>query len=208
GQSNVESAQTYATPTQTPPRPKKKTPPPPFFTDVGDTIFDSTIRYDETFFSNLDHVIQREPWLERDRSMIDTLRSLGIERFKAFSPGPNAKLALAAGAREAHDWLEAKYDVALPPFSEGGHWNYPAPPELVKAAASDFADPERMPVDARGLAYHYAYVGIKHLGTGQFYLISIKDKQGHGYDGKKTYRLNVPANAPVELYWSVTAYDR
>ena len=26
--------------------------------------------------------------------------------------------------------------------------------------------------------------------------------------GQKTYRLNVPANAPVKLYWSATAYDR
>jgi len=185
-----------------------KKPTPPFFTDVGDTLFDSTIRYDESFFSNLDHVIQREPWLERDRSMIDTLRSLGIEKFHAFSPGPNTKLTLAAGVRDAHAWLEARYEAGLPPYFEGGHWSYPAPPELVKAAAVDFADPERLPVDARGLAYHYAYVGIKRLGSGQFYLISIKDRQGHGYDGKKTYRLSVPANVPVEQYWSVTAYDR
>src|SRR4029077_10968533 len=27
-------------------------------------------------------------------------------------------------------------------------------------------------------------------------------------DGGKSYRLRVPANAPVTLYWSATAYDR
>jgi hypothetical protein len=183
-------------------------PAPPFFTDVGDTLFDSTIRYDESFFSNLDHVIQREPWLERDRAMIDTLRSLGIEKFKAFAPGPATKRTLAAGVSAAHAWLEAKYDAGLPAFFDGGHWTYPAPPELVKAAVTDFADPERLPVDARGLAYHYAFIGIKRLGTGQFYLISIKDKQGRTYDGARSYRLTVPANPPVEQYWSVTAYDR
>ena len=64
------------------------------------------------------------------------------------------------------------------------------------------------PVDARGLAYSYAFIGIKRLGAGQFYLISIKDKDGESYDGAKTYRLTVPPNAPVEQYWSVTAYDR
>jgi hypothetical protein len=63
-------------------------------------------------------------------------------------------------------------------------------------------------VDERGVAYSYAYIGIKRLGTGQFYLISIRDKDGHSFDGGKTYRLNVPANAPVEQYLSVTAYDR
>src|SRR6185312_7625357 len=39
-------------------------------------------------------------------------------------------------------------------------------------------------------------------------LISIKDKDDEGYDGGKTYRLTVPQDAPVEQYWSVTAYDR
>src|SRR5690606_17579502 len=45
-------------------------------------------------------------------------------------------------------------------------------------------------------------------GTAQFYLVSIRDKDGDGYDGAKTYRLTVPPNVPVEQYWSVTAYDR
>jgi hypothetical protein len=63
-------------------------------------------------------------------------------------------------------------------------------------------------VDARGIAYSYAYIAIKHLGVGQYYLINIKDKDGHSYDGAKTYRLRVPPNVPVEQYWSVTAYDR
>src|SRR5262249_47517567 len=63
-------------------------------------------------------------------------------------------------------------------------------------------------VDARGVAYTYAYIAIKRLGTGQFYLISIRDKDGNPYDGGKSYRLTVPANPPIEQYWSVTAYDR
>ena len=39
-------------------------------------------------------------------------------------------------------------------------------------------------------------------------MINIKDKDGESYNGGKSYRLNVPPNAPVEQYWSVTAYDR
>src|SRR5262249_37943088 len=39
-------------------------------------------------------------------------------------------------------------------------------------------------------------------------LISIRDKDGQAFDGGKNYRLTVPPNAPVEQYWSVTAYDR
>ena len=61
---------------------------------------------------------------------------------------------------------------------------------------------------ARGLAYHYAYIGLKRLGAGQFYLINIKDKDAENYDGSKTYRLHVPPDVPIEQYWSLTAYDR
>ena len=38
--------------------------------------------------------------------------------------------------------------------------------------------------------------------------MTIKDKQGQPLDGGSNYRLNVPANAPVTLYWSATAYNR
>ena len=38
--------------------------------------------------------------------------------------------------------------------------------------------------------------------------MAIHDKAGKPFDGAATYRLNVPANPPVTLYWSATAYDR
>jgi len=53
-----------------------------------------------------------------------------------------------------------------------------------------------------------AYFSAKHLGEGQYYLMTIVDKTGQPLDGGKGYRLRVPANAPVSLYWSATAYDR
>jgi hypothetical protein len=179
------------------------------FTDAKDVTFDSTIRYDSSFFEHLDRIVQSEPWLQRDRVMIDPLKSLGIEKGKPFQPDDATKALLTSAAREAGAWLEARYDAGLPPFfSQTSRWTYPAPPKLVKAAQDAYADPNLYPVDDRGMAYSYAYIGIKRLGTGQFYLISIKDKDGRPFDGSETYRLTVPANAPVEQYWSVTAYDR
>jgi len=183
-------------------------PPATVFTDVKDILFDSTIRYDESFFGNLNRMVQSEPWLDRDRAMIDQLRSIGIEKGKPFAPDAAMKRALIDGIADAHMWLAAKYDAGLPPFFEGTHWTYPAHPEVLKAASENFDNPNAYPVDWRGIAYHYAYVGIKRLGAGQFYLINIKDKGGESYDGASTYRLHVPPNVPIEQYWSLTAYDR
>ena len=184
-------------------------PPATVFTDAKDVLFDSTIRYDASFFDGLNRVVQSEPWLQRDRAMIDQLKSLGIEKGKTFAPDAATKQGLETGIREAQVWLEAKYDAGLPPyFSESSHWTYPALPEMVKAAQNAYADPDTYPTDARGLTYSYGYIGIKRLGAGQFYLISIRDKDGNPFDGGKTYRLTVPSNPPVEQYWSATAYDR
>lgn len=41
-------------------------PPPTSFTDAEGVEFDSTIRYDPSFFQNLDRIVQTEPWLQRD----------------------------------------------------------------------------------------------------------------------------------------------
>ncbi|MBZ6076114.1 DUF1254 domain-containing protein [Microvirga puerhi] len=183
-------------------------PPATVFTDVKDVLFDSTIRYDASFFDGLNRIVQSEPWLGRDRVMIDQLKTLGIEKGKSFAPSDTTKQALDAGIREAHAVLAARYDAGLPPFFEGTHWTFPTLPELVQAATDNFDDPNHYPVDARGLTYTYGYIGIKRLGAGQFYLINIKDKNGENYDGAKTYRLTVPPSVPVEQYWSVTAYDR
>ena len=113
------------------------------------------------------------------------------------------------GVAEAHAWLAAKYDAGLPPFFEGTHWTFPAHPELVKAAADDFDEPNAYPVDWRG--DHLSLRLYRHQAAGRRPVLPDHD-QGQGrrraYDGGKTYRLHVPPNVPVEQYWSVTAYDR
>jgi hypothetical protein len=188
---------------------KAASPPPTVFTDVKDVVFDSTIRYDASFFEHLNRVVQSNPWIQRDRAMIDQLKSLGIEKGKPYAPSETAKAAFASAIREAQAWLEAKYDAGLPPFfSATSRWTLPAMPDLIKEGQSGYADGDQYPLDSRGLAYSYAYIGIKHLGAGQFYSISIRDKDGDAFDGAKSYRLTVPPNVPVEQYWSVTAYDR
>ena len=60
--------------------------PETVFIDVKDKDFDSTIKYDASFFALLDRVVQAEPWISRDRAMIDQLRTIGIEKGKPFTP--------------------------------------------------------------------------------------------------------------------------
>lgn len=86
------------------PRFGKANPPQATYIDVADVVFDSTIPYDVRFFQSLDRIVQSEPWLERDRAMIDPLKLIGVEKGKTFNPDEKTRKALNAGAVEAKAW--------------------------------------------------------------------------------------------------------
>jgi len=104
-------------------------PPETVFTDVKDVDFDSTIKYDASFFDHLNNIIQSEPWLDRDRVMIDQLQSLGIEKGKPYQPSDQLKTTFKSAAQNARAFLYAKYDAGFPPFfSATSHWMSPPIP--------------------------------------------------------------------------------
>ena len=184
-------------------------PPATIFVDAIDVVYDSTIPYDLRFFQSLDRVVQMEPWLARDRLMIDILKSIGIEKGKPFNPDTKTETILTSAVREAHALLESRYeDVFASSYFDISRWAFPALPDYVKAAQDGFSDPNVYPIDSRGLVFTFAFFSPKHLGEGQFYLMTVKDMDGQNFDGSKSYRLTVPASAPVNQYWSATVYDR
>jgi hypothetical protein len=179
------------------------------FVDMYDKPFDATIPYDWRFFESLNRFVQVEPWLTRDKVMIDLLKSIGIEKGTPFTPDAATKELLNEAAREARAFIEQEYQSAFePPFFPGTHWAVPVPQETLDGMMSGFADPNSYAIDGRASMYSMAYFSAKHLGAGQFYVMAIKDRSGAALDGQKIYRLTVPAKAPVSQYWSATAYDR
>jgi len=206
---NVAKAVAYGKRIKLYPLSQAPQPPVTTFVDVVDVVYDSTITYDLRFFESLNRIVQLEPWLERDKAMIDQLKSIGIEKGKPFNPDQKTLELLNDAAREAHVWLVAQYEASfLSPYYEGGHWARPGSRELFEGQATFFAKPDVYPVDVRGVTFSYAYFTPKHLGTGSSYLLCITDKDGRLLDGSATYRLTVPANVPVTQYWSATVYDR
>ncbi len=179
------------------------------FLDANGILFDATIPYDARFFDALNSVVQAEPWLTRDKAMIDTLKTIGIEKGRPFAPDDKTRRIFNLAAHEAHSLLVNRLETSYfpPPYFDGGHWHVPAAAEVVDGLTTNFADPDGYPVDNRAVTYAMAYFSAKHLGAGQFYLMAIRDGKGNRLDGGTTYRLRVPASIPVHQYWSATVYD-
>ncbi len=172
-------------------------PPATTFVDFIDTIFDNTIP-STSFFKLLDRFVQREPWLPRDRAMIDMLKSIGIEKGKPFNPDAKTQEILKAAAREAQAWLDMRYEQTIfsSPFYEGTRWNVPALPETIHGMSTNFADINSYPVNSRGVTYSYAIFSAKHLGEGQFYLMAIQDKDGRASMAAATIACMCPPTFP------------
>lgn len=161
------------------------------------------------YWEQLAAVINREPVDDRDRFFVAMLRPLGIERGKAFKPDDRQRKLLTEGAQVGELMAKANsFDKRFPGsrYRSDTHWDY----VIMADPAQDLADYSQL--DERG-AYFYEAVALskgmvtKTPGVGQAYLGSYRDKNGHAFDGGKSYRLRVPPNPPAKQFWSVTVYD-
>lgn len=78
-------------------------------------FYDATIPWDMRYFGSLNRIVQTEPWLPRDKAMIDQLKSIGIEKGKPFNPDAKRQDTLKAAVSEAHAWLADKYESSYFP---------------------------------------------------------------------------------------------
>ena len=91
-------------------------------------------------------------------------------------------------------------------YVDGSHW------EFATVSPPDQRREHYDALDGRAAWFYEAVTNDlamhgQKTGQGQVYLATYKDKDGDWLDGGRNYRLRVPANAPAEAFWSVTAYE-
>jgi hypothetical protein len=161
------------------------------------------------YWEQLASVLEREPVQDRNRFFMAMLKPLGIEQGKPFNPDERQKRILTEAAVVGELMAKANsFDKRFPNsrYRSDAHWDY----VIMADPAQDL--PGLSQLDERA-AYFYEAVALsrgmvnKTPGFGQAYLGSYRDKDGHAFDGAKTYRLHVPPNPPAKQFWSVTVYD-
>jgi hypothetical protein len=107
---------------------------------------------------------------------------------------------LTDAIHEARAWLDLEYEAVFHPFADGARWALPANPDL--GPAIEPTSSSRVPIQfSPGPSFTASRSSVpKRLGKGQFYLMTIVDREGAPLDGAMNYRRNVPANAPVTQY--------
>ncbi len=187
-------------------------PPKTNHLDAYQSSYDSLPYYDHTFFEDINDFIQFNPVREQDKVMVNLLKSLGIVKGQAFKPTAIQKQAMQEGLDLAFESMQSFFTTegqSMIPLWKGKSqwqvWNFAkGQPQLGFPYETD----EEVLVDDRaGGSYFWITYLPKYLGGGTFYLTGIKDSEGNAFDGKSTYKLNVPKDTPVKNFWSVIAYS-
>ena len=161
------------------------------------------------YWERLAAVIEHEPVQDRDRFFVAMLKPLGIQKGKPFEPDARQRKILTEAAFIGEAMARAnsfdkRFEGAR--YRPDTHWDY----MIMANPAQDLADYSQL--DERA-AYTYEAIALskamvsKTPGVGQAYLGCYRDKEGHAFDGAKSYQLHVPPDVPAKQFWSVTLYD-
>ncbi len=163
-------------------------PPPTRFVDAYPKKWNTLPQYDLTYFHDLDTVIQREPVIERDKSMMALLAGIGIEKGRAFNPDPATQKALLEGLQRAYDWMQDYFiNRSTIPWWDNRQWQVWQFAEGQPQAGFPYVTEDRELVDERaGGAYFWITYLPKALGGGTFYLTELRDSEGQLLNGEDT----------------------
>ena len=162
------------------------------------------------YWEGLAKIINEEPVHERDRMILGMLQPLGIEKGKPFRPTQRQKQILEEAARVGEVMARTiAYDKRFEGATvwPGKHWEISL---FLKETNQEALHHTQF--DER-TSWFYEAVGVsigmmgRTVGFGQLYLETAKDRDGKWLNGSHTYHLQVPKDAPVAQFWSVTVYD-
>jgi len=199
----------YAQTLQVYPLSQADNPPPTAFVDVKTNPVNTLPVYDETYFTDLNTVIQREPVLEQDKVMMGMLASLGMVRGQPFEPDAEMKTAMLEGLQCAYDTMQEHFITkSVIPLWDDKQWGVWAFAEGQPQLGFPYVTDDMVLIDDRaGGSYSWITYLPKKLGGSTFYLTGLRDRDGQMLNGTDTYKLTVPADTPAEDFWSVIVYS-
>jgi hypothetical protein len=165
------------------------------------------------FYREIDHVLQKEPVDFIDPELRGLAAAIGLRKGKPFAPDERMTKILTDAVAVGNATARA---VSFRGRDSQASY-YPNSQWKNLFASADYRFLEEGGAAGRNLdartTFYYGYtvntpaMVAKLVGAGSQYAIAFADKSGNPFDGAKSYRLNIPANAPAKNFWSVVVYD-
>ena len=189
---------------------KASNPPAMEFINVSGKQINTVVPNDDSFFEKLHAVIQREPDHFLGPEAKGMMAAVGIVKGKPFAPDARMKKVFTDAAAIGN---AAACAISYSPRNPG-QFVY----EGNKTWVMGYANKETTYThngarDLEGRVFFHSVTlrvagdGGLVAGGGSDYAMAAIDSKGNVLDGSKTYKLNVPANPPVNDFWAVTMYD-
>jgi hypothetical protein len=190
---------------------KKETAKRMEFPDASGVPANMLYPQDGTAFDMLSRFINHEYVDPADMYMRGMAADLGIVKGQPFAPDASARALLDKAARTAtrmghvvaySPWPNVKDNLWYP----DRRWINVFPGNATFTSASfDYLDP-------RTAFFTYAYstspgMAVTMENVGAKYPTTFMDADGDFLNGSENYKLHVPKDIPVALFWSVTVYD-
>ncbi len=189
---------------------QRNNPPAMNFVNVSGKEFNTIHKMDERIYEEINAVIQTEPAAGENPEILGSLAAIGIKKGEEFNPDARMQSILKEASKIGSAIVRTQM---AKPRSEY-LYKFPGTQWLNPLAYKSYLfehEGARL-LDARS-AFHFYATGItpamsmKIIGKGSQYSIAYSDVNGNTFDGAKTYKFNVPANPPMNDFWSFTIYD-
>jgi hypothetical protein len=192
---------------------RKDNPPKMEFISASGKSYNTIHANNFEFYEELYTVIEREPVEMLDPELRGLFASIGIQKGKPFAPDERMKkiltdaVAVANATARSLLWDERNQEEFL---YEGSYWKRGYPGNNYQFLKDEGMGGRNL--DARTLFYYFATINtpamaMKLIGKGSQYAWGYLDADGNYLDGSKTYKLNIPKDAPARKFWSVVVYD-
>lgn len=185
-------------------------PPEQVFFDPIDTRYPTLPFYDERHFEDMHKIMSVEPVKPEDRAMMGMLATLGIRKGEPFEPDETALRAMRQAAIDAWFYLQNWYDN-FP--STKYYWPDRHYASLLQADSNrrfTWTYDDRVDTIERAAEYFWCTYMPKELTDtpATQYMMALADSEGRLLEAGKTYKIDLPAEMPVEQFWALTVYDR
>ncbi|MEE4270197.1 MAG: DUF1254 domain-containing protein [Thermoanaerobaculales bacterium] len=188
-----------------------KDPPEETFVNFSGSKMNTIHAGDDTYFDELNAIVQNEPTDAFDPEIAGLFASIGIRKDLPFEPDARMKKILAEAATVGNTTARA---IMFRPRDRERFYFYPDRQWYTSfvGGSHEFISNGVRGLDDRTM-FHYAATGITpamsspQVGTGSVYAFTAHGADGDYLDGSKTYKVTLPGPVPMNNFWSFTIYS-